>query len=104
MSDDMVDFLARAQYAANSWWRAAKDDDDGLGRYKMHGDVRLRAIEWEHLYADEQDDFLQSARAILTAIEASGRRIVPVDPKSRARELWEDAARDALSASPKVTT
>ena len=45
-----------------------------------------------------------AARAIITAIEASGRRIVPVEPKSRARELWEDAARDALSASPKVTT
>jgi hypothetical protein len=121
MSDDMVEFLARAQYVANSWWRAVKDDDDGLGRYKMHGDVRLRALEWEHLDADEQDDFLQSARAIITAIEASGRRIVQVEPtpamteaggssiirpdvymggvppgaKRRAKDVWADMIRAA---------
>jgi len=44
------------------------------------------------------------AQDVLTAIEASGRwKLVPVDPKSRARELWEDAVHDALSASPKTT-
>jgi hypothetical protein len=60
-------------------------------------------VNWDDLSDYTKTIDLEAAAFALSAIEASGRRIVPVEPKSRARELWEDAVRDALSASPKVT-
>lgn len=79
-SDALAEIAARGAYASDGWWRHAGDNDDGKGRYKMHGDVRLRAVEWDQLDADEQEDYLQQARAALTALTTSGYAIVPVEP------------------------
>lgn len=76
--DKLAEIAARGAYASDGWWRHAGDNDDGKGRYKMHGDVRLRAVEWDQLDADEHEDYLQQARAALAAINAAGYAFVPI--------------------------
>lgn len=85
---DLVELVARAQYAANCWWRIVEDNDDGLGRYKAgHGEDRFRAIEWEQLSEDERKELLDASRAALDAIIAAGKCIdddwKPIDTAPR---------------------
>lgn len=54
--------IARAIYAANNWWSAVKESDDGKGRYDNRGGIRMRAVEWEQLDEDERVQRLRDAR------------------------------------------
>ena len=81
-SMELVELMARAAYTANCWWRKVGEDDDRRGRYRNTGSIIFRAVEWENLDDDQRDQKRKEMNAALTAIEASGRRIVPVEPKS----------------------
>ena len=72
---DLVEIGAKGAYAENDWWRSVAHDDDGKGRYQEMNGVRMRAVEWHELDADDRDSRLKEARAALTAIEKAGHRI-----------------------------
>jgi hypothetical protein len=104
-SMDLVEIVARAIYHA-------ADEQDYVSDYKFHGGIDT--------CFDGNFDLSQIAARILTAIESSGRRIVPVEmtdlmavsavddfdqmgvdvDRAMVRSAWSAA----LSASPKVTT
>jgi len=83
---DLVEIGAKGAYAENDWWRSVAHDDDGKGRYQEMNGVRMRAVEWRELDADDRDSRLKEARAALTAIEKAGHRIVPKQPTDEM--LW----------------
>jgi len=72
--------------------------------------ARAIAADEDTPYRNHAALYRLSARAILTAIEASGRRIVPVEPTQKMIEAGLDHVTRGdiwaamLSASPKVTT
>lgn len=84
--------VARAIYAANGWWRAVEDDDDGLGRYKDgHGSDRFRAIEWEQLPEEDRREHLDSARRAVKALREPDEAMRRVGVEAR----WQSPVRDA---------
>lgn len=90
---EVVEIGARAAYAENDWWRSLAHDDDGQGRYAEMNGVRMRAVEWEELDADDRDSRLKEMRTALTAIEASGRwKLVPVEPVPEGAANYADIA------------
>jgi hypothetical protein len=74
--------------------------DDGREVVEIGVDGMYRSEAWSSFW--HRDDARKLVAAALTAIEASGWRIVPVESKSFARELGEASIR-ARSASPKAT-
>ena len=67
MSEREEEIVARALYAANSWWRIAAENDDGKGRYRDDGGCKLRAIDWDDLDDSDREILLKDAAVSLTA-------------------------------------